>query len=40
MTRARKYLVYEEFFLFELAILYNRSQLRKSRGGIAKNHHR
>lgn len=36
MTRARKYLVYEEFFLFELAILYNRSQLRKSRGGIAK----
>ncbi len=36
LERARKYLVYEEFFLFELAILYNREQIRKNRGGIEK----
>lgn len=36
-AKAKEYLVYEEFFLFELAILYNREKLKISQGGLAKS---
>lgn len=37
MRKSRERLVFEEFYLFETALLYNREKLRLDRGGIKKH---
>lgn len=37
IRKSRERLIFEEFYLFEIALLFNRERLRLDRGGIKKN---